>query len=807
MMSLQNIDEDSELIPLMTSDDEEAISKESLPDSLPILPLKNTVMFPGVVIPITASRDKSIKLIKDSNVNDKLIGVVSQIDSKVQSPSLSDIHPTGTVAKILRVLKMPDGNVTVIIQGKKRFSIEQIVTEEPYIKAKIKEIQELKPEKNNKEFNATIESIKDIALKIIDENPNIPSEASFAIKNIQSDSFLVNFVCSNMNLSVSEKYKILNTSDLNERALMCLKQMNVELQRLSLKNDIQSKVRSDLDKQQREYFLHQQLKTIQEELGGVSYDEEINEMRIKATKKKWSKEINEHFTKELSKLQRMNPQVAEYSIQRNYLDIYLELPWNEFSKDNFDLKRAQRILDRDHYGLNDVKRRIIEHIAVLKLRNDMKSPILCLNGPPGVGKTSLGKSIAEALGREYVRISLGGLRDESEIRGHRKTYIGAMPGRIIQSLKKAKTSNPVFVLDEIDKLSIGSQGDPSSAMLEVLDPEQNTSFYDNFIEQGFDLSKVMFIATSNNIGNVQPALRDRMEIVQVSGYTIEEKYQIARKHLIPKQIKEHGLQNNIVKLNKHSLIKVIEGYTRESGVRGLEKMIAKIIRNVAKSIALEEDYSSIIDLEDINEILGVSISKDKYENNDVAGVVTGLAWTQFGGDILFIESALSKGKGNLSITGNLGKVMKESATIALEYIKSNADLLSIDVNLLTKYNIHIHVPEGATPKDGPSAGITMLTSLVSLLSQKRVKSKLAMTGEITLRGKVLPVGGIKEKILAAKRAKIKEIILSEENRKNINEIDKEYLKGLTFHYVSQMHEVLDIAITNKNVKNYKKLNV
>ena len=694
MMSLQNIDEDSELIPLMTSDDEEAISKESLPDSLPILPLKNTVMFPGVVIPITASRDKSIKLIKDSNVNDKLIGVVSQIDSKVQSPSLSDIHPTGTVAKILRVLKMPDGNVTVIIQGKKRFSIEQIVTEEPYIKAKIKEIQELKPEKNNKEFNATIESIKDIALKIIDENPNIPSEASFAIKNIQSDSFLVNFVCSNMNLSVSEKYKILNTSDLNERALMCLKQMNVELQRLSLKNDIQSKVRSDLDKQQREYFLHQQLKTIQEELGGVSYDEEINEMRIKATKKKWSKEINEHFTKELSKLQRMNPQVAEYSIQRNYLDIYLELPWNEFSKDNFDLKRAQRILDRDHYGLKDVKRRIIEHIAVLKLRNDMKSPILCLNGPPGVGKTSLGKSIAEALGREYVRISLGGLRDESEIRGHRKTYIGAMPGRIIQSLKKAKTSNPVFVLDEIDKLSIGSQGDPSSAMLEVLDPEQNTSFYDNFIEQGFDLSKVMFIATSNNIGNVQPALRDRMEIVQVSGYTIEEKYQIARKHLIPKQIKEHGLQNNIVKLNKHSLIKVIEGYTRESGVRGLEKMIAKIIRNVAKSIALEEDYSSIIDLEDINEILGVSISKDKYENNDVAGVVTGLAWTQFGGDILFIESALSKGKGNLSITGNLGKVMKESATIALEYIKSNADLLSIDVNLLTKYNIHIHVPEG-----------------------------------------------------------------------------------------------------------------
>ncbi|MDB4595460.1 endopeptidase La [Flavobacteriaceae bacterium] len=807
MMSLQNIDEDSDLIPLMTSDDEEAISKESLPETLPILPLKNTVMFPGVVIPITASRDKSIKLINDSNTDDKLIGVVSQKDSKVQSPSLNDIHPSGTVAKILRVLKMPDGNVTVIIQGKKRFSIEQIVSEEPYITAKIKEIPELKPEKNNKEFGATIESIKDIALKIIEENPNIPSEASFAIKNIQSDSFLVNFVCSNMNLSVDEKYKILNTSDLNERALMCLKQMNVELQRLSLKNDIQSKVRSDLDQQQREYFLHQQLKTIQEELGGVSYDEEINEMRIKASNKKWSKEINDHFKKELSKLQRMNPQVAEYSIQRNYLDIYLELPWNEYSKDNFDLRRAQKILDRDHFGLKDVKRRIIEHIAVLKLRNDMKSPILCLNGPPGVGKTSLGKSIAEALGREYVRISLGGLRDESEIRGHRKTYIGAMPGRIIQSLKKAKTSNPVFVLDEIDKLSIGNQGDPSSAMLEVLDPEQNTSFYDNFVESGFDLSKVMFIATSNNIANVQPALRDRMEIVQVSGYTIEEKFQIAKKHLIPKQIKEHGLEKNIIKINKSSAVKIIEGYTRESGVRGLEKQIAKIVRNIAKSIALDEDFSSNITIEDVNKILGVSISKDKYENNDIAGVVTGLAWTQFGGDILFIESALSKGKGNLSITGNLGKVMKESATIALEYIKSNSEVLSIDTDILSKHNIHIHVPEGATPKDGPSAGITMLTSLVSLFTQKRVKSKLAMTGEITLRGKVLPVGGIKEKILAAKRAKITEIILCEDNKKNIDEIDKVYLKGLTFHYVSNMHQVLDIAITNKNVKNYKNLNV
>jgi ATP-dependent Lon protease len=805
MMSLQNIDEDSDLIPLMTSDDEEAISKESLPESLPILPLKNTVMFPGVVIPITASRDKSIKLIKDSNTKSKLIGVVSQKDSKVQNPSLNDIQSTGTVAKILRVLQMPDGNVTVIIQGKKRFSIEKVIMEEPYITAEVKEIKEIKPLKTNKEFIATIESIKDIALQIIEESPNIPSEASFAIKNIQSDSFLVNFVCSNMNLSVQEKYEILKTSDLQKRALTCLKHMNIELQRLSLKNDIQSKVRSDLDQQQREYFLHQQLKTIQEELGGVSYDEEINEMRFKSNKKKWNKEIGDHFSKELSKLQRMNPQVAEYSIQRNYLDLYLDLPWNEFSTDNFDLKRAQKILDRDHYGLKDVKKRIIEHIAVLKLRNDMKSPILCFNGPPGVGKTSLGKSIAEALGREYVRISLGGLRDESEIRGHRKTYIGAMPGRIIQSLKKAKTSNPVFVLDEIDKLSVGNQGDPSSAMLEVLDPEQNTSFYDNFVETGFDLSKVMFIATSNNILNVQPALRDRMEIVNVSGYTIEEKSQIAKKHLLPKQIFEHGLDKKIIKLNKLALEKIIEGYTRESGVRGLEKQIAKIIRYVAKSIALNEKFPSNISIDELQEILGISISKDKYENNDTAGVVTGLAWTQFGGDILFIESALSKGKGSLSITGNLGKVMKESATIALEYIKSHADELQINVEKLLNYNLHIHVPEGATPKDGPSAGITMLTSLVSLLTQKKVKNKLAMTGEITLRGKVLPVGGIKEKILAAKRAKIKEIVLSVENKKNILDIDKSYLKGLTFHYVSNMKEVIDISLTKQKVKNYKKL--
>ena len=584
--------------------------------------------------------------------------------------------------------------------------------------------------------------------------------------------------------------------------------MNIEYQKLELKNDIQSRVRNDLDKQQREYYLHQQMKTIQEELGGVSYDEELQEMDKKSKNKLWDNNIKDHFQKELFKLKRMNSQVSEYSIQRNYLDLLLDLPWGKYSKDKFNLKRAEQILDRDHFGLEEVKKRILEYIAVLKLKNDMKSPIICLIGPPGVGKTSLGRSISQALGRTYIRVSLGGMRDEAEIRGHRRTYIGALPGRIIQNIKKAGTSNPVFVLDEIDKLTSNSQGDPSSALLEVLDPEQNNDFYDNFLELGYDLSRVMFIATANDISSIHPALRDRMEIINVNGYTLEEKIEIANKHLFAKQLLEHGINKDKLSLNKSVLEKIIDGYTRESGVRGLEKQLARLIRFVAKSIVMKENYNIKVNVKDLNKILGpVKVERDVYEKNEIAGVVVGLAWTSFGGDILYIESSISKGKGLLSITGNLGKIMKESATIALEYIKSNADLLSIDVNLLTKYNIHIHVPEGATPKDGPSAGITMLTSLVSLLSQKRVKSKLAMTGEITLRGKVLPVGGIKEKILAAKRAKIKEIILSEENRKNINEIDKEYLKGLTFHYVSQMHEVLDIAITNKNVKNYKKLNV
>ena len=805
-LSLQELDTDAELIPLMTPEDEEEMNNEPLPESLPILPLRNMVLFPGVVIPITAGRDKSIKLINDANAGGKIIGVVAQKDESVEDPTAADIHTVGTVARILRVLKMPDGNTTIILQGKKRFEIEAVTAEEPYLTATIKEFEEARGENEDAEFTTIIESVKDLAIQIIKESPNIPSEATFAIKNIESDSFLVNFVSSNMNLTVSEKQDLLAISNLKERALQTLKFMNLELQKLELKNDIQSKVRFDLDQQQREYFLNQQLKTIQEELGGVSHDQEIDDMRTKAKSKKWDEKTKKQFEKELAKLQRMNPQAADYGIQRNYIELLIDLPWNEFSKDKFDLKRAEKLLHRDDYGLEDVKRRIIEHLAVLKLRNDMKSPILCLYGPPGVGKTSIGKSIAEALGREYVRISLGGLRDEAEIRGHRKTYIGAMPGRIIQSLKKAGTSNPVFVLDEIDKLSISNHGDPSSALLEVLDPEQNSEFYDNFVELGYDLSKVMFVATANNLSTIQPALRDRMEIINLTGYTIEEKVEIARKHLVPKQIKEHGITSKDIVIGRKQLEKIVTGYTRESGVRGLEKQIAKMIRGIAKSIAMEEIYNVKVTDEDVLKILGApKMERDKYESNDVAGVVTGLAWTSVGGDILFIESILSKGKGHMTMTGNLGTVMKESATLALEYIKSNAEQLGINPEIIDKYNVHIHVPEGATPKDGPSAGVAMLTSLVSSFTQKRVKKHLAMTGEITLRGKVLPVGGIKEKILAAKRANIKEIILCHENKRDIDEIKPEYLEGVTFHYVREMSEVLKYAITDEDVKNAKKL--
>ncbi|NNK69360.1 MAG: endopeptidase La [Flavobacteriaceae bacterium] len=805
-LSLQNFDENSELIPLMTTEDEKEINNEALPETLPILPLRNTVLFPGVVIPITAGRDKSIKLIEDANRGLKVIGVVAQKDEITEDPTVRDIHKTGTVARILKVLKMPDGNTTIIIQGKKRFQITEMITEEPYMNATIKGLSETRPVINDVEFDAIIDSIKDLSLQIIKQSPNIPTEASFAIKNIESNSFLVNFVSSNMNLSVGDKQVLLEINDLEERALATLKHMTLEVQKLELRNDIQSKVQSDINQQQREYFLHQQMKTIQEELGGSTSEEDIEEMKARALEKKWDEKIAKHFDKEMSKLQRMNPQVAEYSIQRNYLELFLELPWNQFSDDKFDLKRAKIILDRDHYGLDDVKRRIIEYLAVLKLRKDMKSPILCLYGPPGVGKTSLGKSVAEALGREYVRMSLGGLRDEAEIRGHRKTYIGALPGRIIQNIKKAGTSNPVFVLDEIDKLSASHQGDPSSAMLEVLDPEQNNEFYDNFLEMGYDLSKVLFIATANTLSTIQPALLDRMEIINVTGYTIEEKVEIAKRHLLPKQLKEHGMTNKNLKIGKRQLEKIIEGYTRESGVRGLEKQIAKMVRFAAKNIAMEEPYNLKVNNEDVREVLGVPrLERDKYENFNVAGVVTGLAWTRVGGDILFIESILSRGKGTLTITGNLGKVMKESATIAMEYIKANAAKFGIKPEIFGKYNVHIHVPEGATPKDGPSAGITMLTSLVSLFTQRKVKKSLAMTGEITLRGKVLPVGGIKEKILAAKRARIKEIILCEENRPDIEEIKADYLKGLTFHYVKDMSEVIELALTDQRVRNAKTL--
>ncbi len=804
--SLDSVGSEAELIPLMTSEDEEALEKEELPEVVSLLPIKNTVLFPGVVIPITVGRDKSIQLIKDANKSKNPIGVVAQKDKKVEDPAINDLYQMGTVAQILRVLKMPDGSTTIIIQGKKRFKIDNLVSNLPYLKVKISSILENKKQKKESEFKLTVESIKETAIKIINENQNIPSEASFAIKNIQSDSFLINFVSSNMNLTVNDKQKILSSKNISERALLCLKYINLEYQELELKNDIQSRVRNDLDQQQREYYLHQQMKTIQEELGGHTQEEEIEELRKRASKKLWSDKVQSTFEKEISKLQRMNPQVAEFSVQRNYIDLLLDLPWNHFSTDNFDLKRSEKVLNRDHFGLDEVKKRIIEYLAVLKLRNDMKSPIICLHGPPGVGKTSLGKSIAEAIGREYVRVSLGGLKDESEIRGHRKTYIGAMPGRIIQNIKKTGTSNPVFVLDEIDKVGFGSQGDPSSALLEVLDPEQNSDFYDNFLELGYDLSKVMFIATANNILSINPALRDRMEFINISGYTLEEKTIIAKKYLVPKQLKEHGLNKKDFILSKPIIEVIIDKYTRESGVRGLEKQIAKSVRYAAKSVAMDEKYSLNPSKEKIKEILGPQlINREVFKNNDKAGVVVGLAWTSAGGEILFIESALSSGKGHLSITGNLGKIMKESATIALEYIKSNADLFDLSKIEFDKYNVHIHIPEGATPKDGPSAGITMLTSLVSLFSQKKVKKYLSMTGEITLRGKVLPVGGIKEKILAAKRSKIKEIILSEENKKDVELIPKNYLKNLNLHYVSEMRDVIKLSVTDETVSNPKNI--
>jgi ATP-dependent Lon protease len=793
-LSLSNSDDFTDLIPLMSTHDEKRLNSLRIPKKISVLPLRNTVLFPGVVIPITVSRDRSIKLINDAYKAKKMIGVVAQINPDIEEPVAADLNKVGTVAKILRLFKMPDGNLTIIIQGQKRFSIHRVIKSEPYFQAEIEKFIEIKPSKSNQNFKALVGSLRDVALRIIKESPNIPSDASFAINNIESDSFLVNFVSSNMNLKVLEKQKMLEEQKLDLRTQMVLKHLNKELSVLQMKNEIQSKVKSELDDQQREYLLNQQLKTIQEELGVNVFQEEIEKMKEEAKKKKWTEKIKTHFEKEVVKLQRMNPQVAEYGVQRSYVELFLDLPWNEYTKDNFNLKRVQKVLDKDHYGLEKIKERIVEHLAVLKLKGDMRAPIICLYGPPGVGKTSLGKSIADSLNREYVRVSLGGMRDQSEIRGHRKTYIGAMPGRIIQSLRKAKSSNPVFVLDEIDKLSRDNYGDPSSAMLEMLDPEQNREFYDNYLEIGFDLSKVLFIATANDLSTIQPALRDRMEIINISGYNIKEKMHIAKNHLLPKALKEHGLDSGF-RINNKCIEMIIESYTKESGVRGLEKMLAKIVRNRATSLAMGKTPKSKLDVSQIEKILGLKYyTKELYNNDQFIGVAIGLAWTPFGGDILFIESSISSGKGKLTITGNIGKVMKESAVLALEYLKFKSKAYSIDKNIFISNDFHLHVPEGAIPKDGPSAGITILSALASLVTNRRIKKSLALTGEITLRGKVLPVGGIKEKILAAHRAGIKHIMLSRQNEKDINDIKDVYIKGLTFHYVDLMEEVLDVVL-------------
>ncbi|MCF8202965.1 MAG: endopeptidase La [Crocinitomicaceae bacterium] len=798
-------DADAEFIPLITAEEEEHMNKQEYPEELPILPLRNNVLFPGVVIPITVGRDKSIKLIQEANKGSKIIGVVSQKNQDVEAPQFADLHDVGTVAQIIRLLKMPDGSSTVIIQGKRRFEMLQATQTEPYMKAKVRVLTEQAIDSANKELEVMFNTIKDLALQIIRESPNIPSEAQFAIGNIDSPSFLVNFISSNMNADVAKKQAMLEEMDIKKRVMMVLEHLTAEIQVLEMRNEIQNRVRKDLDKQQREYFLHQQMRTIQDELGDNPQIQDARELEKRAQGKKWDARIAKLFGKELEKLQRMNPQGAEYTVQLNYLDLLLELPWNVYSKDKLDLNIAKRVLERDHFGLEKVKERILEYLAVLKLKGNMKAPILCFYGPPGVGKTSLGKSIAEALGRKYVRMSLGGLHDEAEIRGHRKTYIGAMPGRIMQNLKKTETANPVFVLDEIDKLGRSNHGDPSSALLEVLDPEQNGNFYDNYVETEFDLSKVLFIATANNLQSIQGPLLDRMEIIEVNGYTLEEKIEIAKRHLLPKQIAAHGIHKNDISIDKKLWQQIIESYTFESGVRGLDKIVAKVVRNRARQIAMEETFEAKLTSADLFTFLGAGRMRTKYDNNDVAGVVTGLAWTAAGGDILFIESLISEGNGKLNLTGNLGDVMKESAVIALEYLKSHHELLALDPKVFGAYNVHIHVPEGATPKDGPSAGVTMLTALASLFTQRKVKKNLAMTGEITLRGDVLPVGGIKEKILAAKRAGIKEIILCAKNKQDVDEIAADYLKGLSIHYVDKMAEVLQLALLHEKVSAPKKL--
>jgi ATP-dependent Lon protease len=796
------LDHEAEFIPLLSPEDEDIMNTESLPEYLPVLPLRNTVLFPGVVIPITVGRDKSIKLIKDAySKAEKTIAVVAQKDVSIEDPELKDLYTIGTTAYILKLLNMPDGTTTAIIQGKRRIEIKEPVQTEPYLITRIESKTEQMVSLQDTEFTALLESLKEISAQIIRLSPNLPSDAAFAIKNIESPNFLVNFISSNLNINVQNKQRFLQIDNIAQRAQEVLGSLHQELQMLELKNQIQSKVKKDLDKQQRDYMLNQQLRTIQEELGDVPSETEIEQIKSKASRKKWSPEIAKAYENEMKKLRRMNHQAAEFSIQLNYIDTLVSLPWNEYTKDNLDISHAEKILNQDHYGLEKVKERILEYLAVIKLKEDLKSPILCLVGPPGVGKTSLGKSIARAIGRKYIRMSLGGLRDESELRGHRKTYIGALPGRIIQNLKKVNSANPVFVLDEIDKVSGNNySGDPQAALLEILDPEQNTNFHDNYLELDFDLSRIMFVATANNLNTIHPALSDRMEIIDLSGYLKEEKVEIARKHLITKQLAEHGVKKQWLTFSKSSIEFIISDYTREAGVRTLEKNIAKIIRNRVKAIVSGESFNIKISDDDIVAIMGKPrYFRDRDLSNDVAGVVTGLAWTSVGGEILFIETSLSKGKGVLSLTGNLGDVMKESATIAYQFIKSHAKQMNIDEDIIGKYDVHIHIPEGATPKDGPSAGVTMLTALVSLFTQRKVRAKIAMTGEITLRGKVLPVGGIKEKILAAKNAKITEILLSAANRQDVEEINEKYIQGIGFKYFENMLELVQYALLEQKV--------
>ncbi len=791
-------------MPLITIEEEDELSiKDPYPEVLPVLALKNTVLFPGVVIPITVGRDKSIRAVQKAYDHHRIVAVLSQRDSKVENPGVDDLYDIGTLARIIKLIRMPDGTTTAILQGRRRFRLAKMVSETPYMQGTVEELNYTMP-KNKLEFEALMASITDKARSIIQLSPHIPSEAVVMIKNINNPSFLINFIASNLGVKLITKQAILEENNLVKKAENLLEQMDTELQLLELKDRIESKVRVDIEKQQRDYYLSQQLKTIQEELGGNPQEEELRQLVERARNKKWPKNAADTFDKEINKLRRMNPQVAEYAIQMNYLEVLLELPWEDFTKDNFDLNRVLKVLDKDHYGLEKVKERILQHLAVLKLKGDMKAPILCLVGPPGVGKTSLGKSIATAIKRKFIRMSLGGLHDEAEIRGHRKTYIGAMPGRIIQSLKKSGSGNPVFILDEIDKVGQSFRGDPSSALLEVLDPEQNSTFYDNYLELEYDLSKVMFIATANSTSTIQPALLDRMEMIYINGYSIEEKIEISKRHLIPEQCKEHGLTTKQVSLSKAVLTKLIQEYTRESGVRSLSRQIAGVMRFVAKKVAMSEAYDINVKAEDLKEMLGPPrFSNDLYKEAQPAGVAIGLAWTSVGGEILFIETSLHKGKGGLTMTGNLGSVMKESASTALSYIKAHCTELGVDPKEIEEHDIHIHVPEGAIPKDGPSAGVTMLTALVSAFTKKTVKPFVAMTGEITLRGKVLPVGGIKEKILAAKRAGIKEIILCKENQKNVEEINKDFIEGVTFHYVDRMEEVLKLAISEGKPKKKK----